>query len=100
MSNRLFNKQSIAKLLSKHMNWTQKFSLEFIDLCFDWIKEKMQCDYRVILSGFGSFQYNERKPRQVIHPQTKQRMTIPQRKSPHFSPASTLIKQINKEGLS
>ena len=92
------NKDDLAKELSSYMGWTQKKSRRFIDLFFDWIKDNLLAHTKVVLSGFGSFSYNFRKERRLLHPLTKQAYIVPERYCPQFTISPTLYKQINKGG--
>ena len=44
----------------------------------------------VVLTGFGKFKVSQRKERQGINPQTKERIKIAARKSPVFKPGQSL----------
>lgn len=51
----------------------------------------------VMFRGFGTFEVRERAARESISPQTKERITIPSYRSPHFT-AGKLLKREIREG--
>lgn len=94
------NKHHCAKELSQYMNWTQKDSLAFIEHCFDWIKNTLYNKHKVRLNSIGSFVFNLRKQRRLLHPISGKPMILPPRWAPQFSISTTLSKLINKGELS
>lgn len=52
----------------------------------------------VMFRGFGTFDVRQRAPRESIDPQTKERITIPSYKAPHFTPGKLLKREV-KEGI-
>ena len=48
---------------------------------------------KVSIVGFGTFEVRDRKEKQVINPQTKEKMTAPASKAPAFKAGQTLKKQ-------
>ena len=99
MSQVIINKSSLAKLLSSYMGWSQKDALSFINSCFDWIKTMITTGNRVVLSVFGAFQLNQRKPRRLLHPITQEPIVLSNRLCPQFTPSNSLLSLLNKEGL-
>lgn len=51
---------------------------------------------KVSVVGFGTFEVRNRKEKQVINPQTKQKMTAPASKAPAFKPGQALKNAVNK----
>lgn len=51
---------------------------------------------KVSIVGFGMFEVRDRKEKQVINPQTKEKMTVPASKSPAFKAGQTLKSAVNK----
>ncbi|MBE6861926.1 MAG: HU family DNA-binding protein [Ruminococcus sp.] len=51
---------------------------------------------KVSVVGFGTFEVRDRKEKQVINPQTKQKMTAPASKAPAFKPGQALKNAVNK----
>ena len=95
MNSPKITKKDISIELSKYMGWTKKKSNNFVDDIFNWIKINIENKKRIIFSGFGTFQLNKRKQRKCIHPISKEKIIIPERWAPQFSPSSSLLKKIN-----
>lgn len=74
---------------------TKKLAGEAIDAVFDHIRDCLADGDKVQIPGFGTFQVSERKERQGLNPQTKQRMTIPASKSVRFKPGKQLKDAVN-----
>jgi len=55
-----------------------------VDAFLDGIKGSLKKGDKVSLVGFGTFSVKNRKQREGINPATKQKMTYPARKVPHF----------------
>ena len=89
------NKASLAKALAAHMGWTQVYALSFIDSFFECIIAEMKAGFRVVLSGFGTFSFNRRKQRHLLHPITKESIILPERIMPQFTASKTLKKDIS-----
>ncbi len=51
---------------------------------------------KVSIVGFGTFEVRNRKEKQVINPQTKEKMTAPASKAPAFKAGQTLKNAVNK----
>lgn len=99
MIHRQIKKKDIAKQLSIHMGWTIKKSDAFVSSIFEWITKKINDKKKVIITGFGTFQLNKRKPRLCIHPKTKEKIILPERFCAHFSTSTHLLKKINSGAI-
>ena len=67
----------------------------------DWIeliKEGLEKDGKVMLSGFGVFEVKSKKARLGRNPQTNERITLDARKVVKFKPSQLLRDQLNKQG--
>ncbi len=51
---------------------------------------------KVSIVGFGTFEVRDRKEKQVINPQTKEKMTAPASKAPAFKAGQALKSAVNK----
>ncbi len=92
------NKQTLAVLLSDHMGWTQKKSLEFVESCFQWINQELIQGFAVVISGFGAFKVSQRKQRRLLHPISKKEILLKERLAPQFTPAEKALTLINEGG--
>jgi integration host factor subunit alpha len=69
----------------------------------DWIellKEGLEQDSKVMLSGFGVFVVNSKHERIGRNPQTGDRITLAARKVVKFKPSQILKRQLNGEKIS
>lgn len=65
----------------------------------DWIeliKQGLERDDKVMLSGFGVFEVKSKKSRPGRNPQTGERITLAPRKVVKFKPSQILKKQVNE----
>ncbi|MCM1529683.1 MAG: HU family DNA-binding protein [Alistipes sp.] len=51
---------------------------------------------KVAIAGFGTFEVRDRKEKQVINPQTKEKMIAPASKAPAFKAGQALKSAVNK----
>lgn len=51
----------------------------------------------VTLHGFGCFRVRERQPRELVHPQTKERLLVTARRTVVFTPATALRRQLARD---
>ena len=63
-----------------------------LDACLESIAQALVNDDKVQLIGFGTFSMAEKPERTGINPRTKEKITIPARKSVKFKPAAELGK--------
>ena len=63
-----------------------------LDACLESIEQALANEDSVKLIGFGTFSVVEKPERTGINPQTKEKITIPARKSVKFKPAADLGK--------
>ncbi len=63
-----------------------------LDACLESIEQALANEDKVQLIGFGTFSIVEKPERVGINPATKEKITIPARKSVKFKPAADLVK--------
>lgn len=61
-----------------------------VDCIFNRISEALKNDQKVSISGFGSFQVVQTRPRVGRHPKTGASIHIPSKRIPKFKPAKRL----------
>lgn len=61
-----------------------------VDATFGTITEALKQGGKVQITGFGTFAVTKRKKRTGINPQTKEKINIPAKKAPKFTPGKTL----------
>ena len=90
------NKKELINLLAKEYQWTHKKSTAYIEQLFEIIKEKIQQGHKVTLKNIGSFYLQKRAKRKVMHPKTKEILTIPERNVIGFKPSTITLKKLNE----
>jgi len=94
--------QSVTKLdlaLSLHdrLGLTQKKSTEVTELILDLMKDCLVRGEKVMISGFGNFTVQEKRPRKGRNPQTGEELIISGRKVVTFAPSHVLRDRLNGE---
>jgi DNA-binding protein HU-beta len=54
----------------------------------------------VTLHSFGAFRARDRQPRELLHPQTKERLVVNARRTVVFTPATALRRQLASDNSS
>ncbi len=76
---------------------SQKQAKQVIEAAIQVITDTLSQGEKVTLTGFGTFEVRERKEREGVNPQTRERMTIPATRTPGFSASSTLKEAVKGE---
>jgi DNA-binding protein HU-beta len=76
---------------------SQKQAKQVIEAAIQVITDTLSQGEKVTLTGFGTFEVRERKEREGVNPQTRERMTIPATRTPGFSASSTLKDAVKGE---
>ena len=72
--------------------FSKKESADIVDLVFEMMKETLSRGEKIKISGFGNFVLRDKKERPGLNPQTKERITISERRVLTFK-ASQILKQ-------
>ena len=67
-----------------------------IDALLGEISEMLDRDYKVQLTGFGTFEVRKRKARVGVKPGTTERIKIPASKYPAFKPGKALKEKVKR----
>ncbi len=67
-----------------------------IDALLGEIAEMLDRDYKVQLTGFGTFEVRKRKARVGVKPGTTERIKIPASKYPAFKPGKALKEKVKR----
>ncbi len=67
-----------------------------IDALLTEISEMLDRDYKVQLTGFGTFEVRKRKARVGVKPGTTERIKIPASKYPAFKPGKALKEKVKR----
>lgn len=89
------NKQDLTNEVVKVTGFTKKDTMETINAVFDVIASLMVSGEEVSIPRFGKFKAYIRAERGGVNPQdTSERIVIPEKRCPKFTPASALKEMI------
>ncbi len=77
-------KSHLAEALIAQNIFTKAQSAQIIDTLFELIKQSLQNDEEVLISGFGKFSVQEKQARIGRDPQTGETMMLPPRRDHDF----------------
>ena len=83
-------KDNLIDALVKKMGISKMQASECITVLLDEITKSLSKGEEVVLTGFGKFKVVQRKEREGINPQTKEKIKIAARQAPVFRPGQTL----------
>lgn len=83
----------VQALYSRVGGFSKKETADLVDLVFEMMKETLARGEKIKISGFGNFVLRDKKERPGLNPQTKERITISQRRVLTFK-ASQILKQV------
>ena len=89
------NKSQVAAKLAKVKEITIKEATHIMDVIMDIIEAEIVSCGEVSLHGFGTLKTVERKERECLNPQTKQKMIVPAKKTVTFKVAKGLKDKVN-----
>ena len=84
------NKTEFIAAVAEKTGMSKADCKKALDAMTEVIADAMANDEKVTLLGFGTFSVSERAERQGVNPQTKEKITIPARKSVKFKPGAEL----------
>ena len=88
-------KSDLAEALRQRMGFTTAHSVEVTGLILDLVKETLERGETVKISGFGSFEVRDKKPRKGRNPQTGEEIVIGARRVITFGPSAVLKERMN-----
>jgi DNA-binding protein HU-beta len=83
-------KDALVSAISSSVDLSKKDTEAVIDALTEEISNQIRKGNKVTLTGFGTFRVSDRKSREGINPQTKERITIPAMKVPKFTAGKAL----------
>lgn len=86
------NKGDLVKEIAAKAGLNKVAAKAALDACLESIAQALVNDDKVQLIGFGTFSMAEKPERTGINPRTKEKITIPARKTVKFKPAAELGK--------
>ena len=89
-------KSELINVVASKTDSTKKNAEAAVSAVFETITETLASGEKVSIVGFGTFEVRDRKEKQVINPQTKEKMTAPASKAPAFKAGQALKSAVNK----
>ncbi len=90
----------LIEIIRGKMGLGMKESSEVADQVFEAIKEALESEKKVKITGFGNFVVHEKGPRKGRNPQTGEAIMIRGRRVVTFKPSNTFRKVLNRaEGV-
>ena len=90
-------KATLAEELYTTLPFDKQKAAQIIEDYIELIKEFLERDGKVMLSGFGSYEVKEKPQRRGRNPQTGQSIMLRQRRVVKFKPSQILRRIINGE---
>ena len=89
-------KASIIEMVAAGNGWSQKQSVEYVDLLLEIMKSALASGEDLLISGFGKFMVKEKRERKGRNPATGDDLTIRSRKMVTFKCSGRLRDHINR----
>ena len=83
-------------MVSVENGWTQKQSIEYVDLLLEIMKNTLASGEDLLISGFGKFHVKSKKERRGRNPATDEDLILPSRKVVTFKCSGQLRDHINR----
>jgi len=90
-------KADLADAVYETISVDKNKAAQIIEDWIELIKDGLEQDGKVMLSGFGVFEVKSKKARLGRNPQTNERITLDARKVVKFKPSQLLRDQLNKQ---
>ena len=90
------NKTELIAAVAEKAGLSKKDADAAVAAVFDAMTAELKKGEKVQLIGFGTFEVRDRKEKQVINPQTKEKMIAPASKAPAFKAGQALKSAVNK----
>jgi nucleoid DNA-binding protein len=87
-------KKDLIAHVAKKANLTNKASAEAVGAMLGGIRDSLKKGEKVVITGFGTFSVRNRAARPGRNPKTGERITLPARRAPGFTPGKTLKKLV------
>ncbi|RME59338.1 MAG: integration host factor subunit alpha [Candidatus Dadabacteria bacterium] len=83
--------------VSEVLNIERSKATQIVEDYFELIKEALEKEGKVMLSGFGSYEVKYKRPRRGRNPQTGESIILRARKVVRFKPSQLLRKALNNQ---
>ena len=90
------NKEGLVEQVAASTGETRKQVLQVLDAILAGITDALRRDEKVTLVGFGTFQVRTRAAREGRNPRTGEKIQIPARKAPAFTPGKDLKSELTR----
>ena len=84
------NKAKLVEQMAKLSKLPKSTCKECLEAFISTVSQSLKQSKAVVLTGFGTFKVLKRKSRVGVTPATRQKMTIPAKKVPKFTPGKAL----------
>src|SRR5690554_4849431 len=91
---RTVSKAQLVDMVAHETGIRKKDVKEVVDGILDKISSHLDDEFKVQLTGFGTFEVRERRARSGVKPGTTSRIDIPASKYPAFKPGKSLRERI------
>lgn len=88
-------KADMVELVYERIGVSKREAARIVETMFDILKETLESGENVKISGFGSFNIQNKKPRRGRNPQTGEEITISARRVLSFKASNVLREQLN-----
>jgi DNA-binding protein HU-beta len=82
--------KDLAQKMVEKFDMTKKEAAEVLNWLTQEITQNLQRGAQVKIAGLGTFKVRERKARTAINPKTGEKIELPAKKVPRFTPAKDL----------
>lgn len=89
-------KTELISAVAEKTDMTKKNAEAAVNAVVASITDALVSGEKVAIAGFGTFEVRDRKEKQVINPQTKEKMIAPASKAPAFKAGQALKSAVNK----
>jgi DNA-binding protein HU-beta len=90
----ILTKKDLIAHVAKKANLTNKAAADAVNALLSGIRDALKSNQKVVITGFGTFSVRNRSERPGRNPKTGEKITLPARKAPGFTPGKTLKKAI------
>ncbi len=87
-------KKDLIVVVAKKANLTNKAAGDSVTAMLNGIRDSLKKGEKVVITGFGTFSIRNRSERPGRNPKTGEKITLPARRAPGFTPGKTLKKAI------
>ena len=92
-----FKKSDMVETVQKKSGLTRKESQELVDHLMETMKSALESDGEILISGFGKFRVQEKKPRKGRNPSTGKTMVLDERRVVTFKCSAKLRDRLNEK---